>query len=279
MKTPKASKKVEAKDDEVVWNVAVKGKPACSICFSVPIQPVYLPCRCSTLLCFMCFQGLLKEYSKCHICREMILPKLRKKCKGKNLEALIDTKLWEWIKVTFPREIQESFTSSALDFTDDDDGSWKKRHIPPEPGELRKEADSIVAKHVRELESEEKASELLLNELKNNGDADIVEIERCKLDEEFARCLQQQFNQVITGSSSSSSSSSSAAVIVLVDDEDAEVIEAPGDSSENRNSSLTTSTSNVKKVKTQTCWICKFCTFAGTETKWLSCEVCGSRKN
>ena len=66
----------------------------CVICLQWATRPVRLPCKCRSLLCLECFTRFMESFSACLICRERIVPRLRRLVKpGSGLESLVDAEL------------------------------------------------------------------------------------------------------------------------------------------------------------------------------------------
>lgn len=73
----------------------------CSICQSILIEPVTLPCYHD--FCHGCFNGSVENNALCcPLCRLRIGSWLRTTAKQNNL---VNTQLWEFIKSKFPHEI------------------------------------------------------------------------------------------------------------------------------------------------------------------------------
>jgi hypothetical protein len=144
----------------------------CVVCFDAASPPVRLPCKCASLLCFACFESFMAGHSKCLICREPIVSKLRRACAGKGLEAMIDQALLA--------EMQSGARpAAALPDT-------RAPLIPPEPGELARQAHELVQKHRSEREQEELESLRLIELLKSQGDEDVVKSARDPAAEDLA---------------------------------------------------------------------------------------------
>lgn len=73
----------------------------CSICQSIVIEPVTLPCY--HFFCQHCFNGSVENNALCcPLCRLRIGSWLRTRTKQKNL---VNVELWEYIKSKFSKEI------------------------------------------------------------------------------------------------------------------------------------------------------------------------------
>lgn len=152
----------------------------CCICLEKAVKPVRLPCSCKSILCLDCFRKFMDEYSNCLICREKIVQRLRRLCAGRDYECLV---------------LDKSKIENELE-GDPPSPLPRVRIQAPEPGELQRELARLNAQFERERQEEEKASLALLEELTSKGDPDIVELKRLKEDEELARRLQENENQV-----------------------------------------------------------------------------------
>ena len=130
----------------------------------------------------------MTQYSSCLICRERIVSKLRRQCRDGDLSKLIDKKLKEEIQT---QEENVNPVSENLQFT------TTVRILAPEPGELRSEIEKMNAKFDEERKAEEQASIVFLEELKKTGDEDLVLLERLKEDEELARNMQNQTDNLM----------------------------------------------------------------------------------
>lgn len=83
----------------------------CSICQSVLIEPVTLPCYHD--FCQRCFNGSIENNALCcPLCRLRIGSWLRTATKQKNL---VNIQLWKFIKNRFPKEIDKKLKGEDVD--------------------------------------------------------------------------------------------------------------------------------------------------------------------
>lgn len=88
----------------------------CSICMSILIQPVTLPCGHE--LCMPCFKQTIEEASlTCPLCRIRISSWVRKATKT---NSLVNQKRWEQIQKLFPIKVKKRLNGQDDD-TDDED--------------------------------------------------------------------------------------------------------------------------------------------------------------
>ena len=205
--------KEEDSKNGLIWDVEKRGTPTCCICFEIALNPVRIPCRCATLMCLDCFKTFMDGYSACLVCRERIVPRLRRLCKGNGLESLVDVELQAWIRLNCPLGNQN----------DDENSKHPQSNInclltatrfdlkPPDPGELKQELERLNSRFEKERDEENKASLALIEELKRSGDDDLLELERLKNDEEMALKLQGFAHQVTEGGKE---------VITIIDEDD-----------------------------------------------------------
>jgi len=262
---------VQAKRDELaakkrIWDREKCGNPTCCICLDLAQHPVRLPCTCASLMCLGCFEAFMKDFSNCLVCRERIVPRLRKLCNGRDLSCLVDVELGQWIDMH----------CRDKDGTDDTLVTRESQSAPA-PGELKAELDKLNAQFEKTHVEEENATRLLLDKLKATGDLDLAEIERLRGDEELARRL-QGFDVV--------TEDGKELVVVLDEENDLEPRVEPKTSSSlhSRNTkkrvfSRKDDASASKVVKHQVTWTCAVCTYDMTDIKWLRCEMCDATRS
>lgn len=86
----------------------------CTICQSIYIEPVTLPCYHD--FCFACFNGTIENNAlSCPLCRTRIGSWLRKASKQNNL---INSKLWEFIKDKYPEEVKIKLNGEDIAISD-----------------------------------------------------------------------------------------------------------------------------------------------------------------
>lgn len=259
-------------DSLQVWNLAVKGKPMCSICLDLALRPVFLPCKCKTLICFECFQKFMDKFSACLICRERIVSRLRRECKKDGLKAMVNDDLDQWIRKQFPSEVTLIVRGEMpLCLTEsrsaEESAARRVRMMPPEPGELKREIENLMLKHAEQRRAEELASIKLIESLKQDGDEDVRRIEQLQSDEAMARKL-------LADEDASAAPVSKFVTRPILD----RVVVSISTSSFGGFAVAKKLKSSAAAPPPRTKWACKSCTMEN-DCIWLHCETCGESKN
>ncbi|XP_028824975.1 E3 ubiquitin-protein ligase rnf168 [Denticeps clupeoides] len=168
----------------------------CPVCLEIFLEPVTLPCSHS--FCKSCFSETVdKANICCPLCRRRVSTWAR--VNGRN-KTLVNAALWQRVQQAFPAQCQRRL--SGLD----DDGVSVRVSKPrvSEPGEVRKEYEEQISKHVEERraleEAEQKASEeyiqrLLAEEEERLGEERKRQAEKqLEDDARLARLLSQELN-------------------------------------------------------------------------------------
>jgi hypothetical protein len=248
---------------------------------------VKLPCKCASIMCFEDFQTFMNSYSACPICRERIVPRLRRLLNGKPLESLIDCSIGN--------------SSNIIDSENENNNENQAiQRIPTIPGELHREIEAMYAKFKAERDLEEQAS---LEFLKTDEDLKLLQA-----DEELAKLLHSIDNDTTTTTSttsttslehntnnlSSSSSSRNNSTSLIIDltsddvDDDKNILPTfttPISSTSSSSSSINNiSVPPIKRIRpssgnnNNTCWICQACTYAENSELQLRCSLCRKLK-
>ncbi|XP_041974184.1 E3 ubiquitin-protein ligase RNF169-like [Aricia agestis] len=160
----------------------------CSICQSILIEPVTLPCYHD--FCFRCFHGSIQNNALCcPLCRLRIGSWLRTATKQNNL---VNKQLWNFIKTKFSNDIDKKVRGEELDLPNE-------TPLPriSEPGEIRLEYEAEL-KRLREerLRLEEKQileTQQLIRKLhQEEEEAHKRYLERLKQDELLAKQIQKE---------------------------------------------------------------------------------------
>ncbi|KAJ8734871.1 hypothetical protein PYW08_014121 [Mythimna loreyi] len=159
----------------------------CSICQSILIEPVTLPCYHD--FCQRCFNGSIENNALCcPLCRLRIGSWLRTATKQKNL---VNVELWNFIQSKFPQEIEIKTKGEDI-------------HLPEEvplprisePGEIRSEYEAELRRlRAERLKLEQKhieETELLIKKIQcEEEEAHKKYLEDLKQDEILAQQMQQ----------------------------------------------------------------------------------------
>ncbi|XP_021200343.3 uncharacterized protein LOC110383776 [Helicoverpa armigera] len=159
----------------------------CSICQSILIEPVTLPCFHD--FCHRCFNGSIENNALCcPLCRLRIGSWLRTATKQKNL---VNVELWNFIQSKFPQEIEIKTKGEDI-------------HLPEEtplprlsePGEIRSEYEAELRRlrdeRVRLEQKHIQETELLIKKLQSDEEeAHKKYLENLKQDELLAQQMQQ----------------------------------------------------------------------------------------
>ncbi|KAF9415191.1 hypothetical protein HW555_007067 [Spodoptera exigua] len=159
----------------------------CSICQSILIEPVTLPCFHD--FCQRCFNGSIENNALCcPLCRLRIGSWLRTATKQKNL---VNVELWNFIQSKFPQEIEIKTKGEDIHLPED---------IPlprlSEPGEIRSEYEAelkrLRAERVRLEQRHIQETELLIKKIQSEEEeAHKRYLENIKRDEILAQQMQQ----------------------------------------------------------------------------------------
>ncbi|CAG4963218.1 unnamed protein product [Parnassius apollo] len=160
----------------------------CSICQSILVEPVTLPCYHD--FCLRCFKGSIENNSlSCPLCRLRIGSWLRTATKQKNL---VNLQLWDYIKNKFSYEIDKKLKGDDLNLPEE-----KPLLRLSAPGEIRLEYEAELKRLRSErLRLEQKhlaETELLIRKLQlEEEEAHKRYLECVKQDETFAKQLQEK---------------------------------------------------------------------------------------
>lgn len=183
--------------ETATWDEAKHGIPTCCICLDLCCEPIRLPCTCRSLMCLSCFDEFLLNFSNCLICRERIVPRLRRLLSGKKTSAsLVDVALKEYVHTRYKKNgvLAETVARPCQVF------------IPPEPNELKGELMKMEQDYEAKRKREAELSEHYLRVLLSNGDEDLTYLEVLKRDESFAKELSESLSkESIVGSRNESS--------------------------------------------------------------------------
>ncbi|XP_075983374.1 uncharacterized protein LOC142981372 isoform X2 [Anticarsia gemmatalis] len=160
----------------------------CSICQSVLIEPVTLPCFHD--FCQRCFNGSIENNALCcPLCRLRIGSWLRTATKQKNL---VNVELWNFIQTKFPKEIETKTKGDDVHLPDE---------VPilrlSEPGEIRLEYEAelkrLRAERLRLEHKHIEETELLIKKIQEEEEeANKKYLERLKQDEILAQQMHQE---------------------------------------------------------------------------------------
>uniref|UniRef100_A0A8D2D018 E3 ubiquitin-protein ligase RNF168 n=1 Tax=Sciurus vulgaris TaxID=55149 RepID=A0A8D2D018_SCIVU len=174
----------------------------CQICVEILIEPVTLPCNHT--LCNPCFQSTVEKASLCcPFCRRRVSSWTRYHTRR---NSLINMELWEIIQKHYPKECKLRVSGQGSEEIVDD---YQPIHLLSKPGELRREYEEEISKVEAERraseEEENKASEeyiqRLLAEEEEEAEKRRSEVEeQLKNDEELARKLSININNLFEGS-------------------------------------------------------------------------------
>ncbi|XP_037964180.2 uncharacterized protein LOC105389694 [Plutella xylostella] len=171
----------------------------CSICQSILIEPVTLPCYHD--FCHGCFNGSVENNALCcPLCRLRIGSWLRTTAKQNNL---VNTQLWEFIKSKFPHEISVKLKGDDINIPED-----KPALRLSAPGEIRLEYEAEL-KRLREErvqieQKHQKETEQLVKKIQTEEEeAHKKYLERIEGDERLAKQIQLNTSQEISSSSTS----------------------------------------------------------------------------
>ncbi|XP_060810259.1 uncharacterized protein LOC106136975 isoform X1 [Amyelois transitella] len=163
----------------------------CSICHSILVEPVTLPCYHD--FCLRCFNGSVENNALCcPLCRLRIGSWLRTATKQKNL---VNVDLWNFIKFKFSREIDIKTKGEDIHLPEE---------LPPAPqisapGEIRLEYENELRRlRAERLELEQKhlqQTELLIKKIQEEEEeAHRKYLEAVKRDELLAQEMQHEQN-------------------------------------------------------------------------------------
>ncbi|XP_045760600.1 E3 ubiquitin-protein ligase RNF168-like isoform X1 [Maniola jurtina] len=160
----------------------------CSICQSILIEPVTLPCHHD--FCQSCFNESIENNALCcPLCRLRIGSWLRTATKQKNL---VNNQLWNFIKNKFPKEIDKKFKGEDVDVP-------SETPLPrlSAPGEIRSEYEAelkrLRAERLRLEQKQYQETELLIKRLQQEEQETHKKyLDSLKQDELLARQLQEE---------------------------------------------------------------------------------------
>ncbi|XP_039765860.1 E3 ubiquitin-protein ligase RNF168-like isoform X2 [Pararge aegeria] len=159
----------------------------CSICQSILIEPVTLPCHHD--FCQCCFnESIANNALCCPLCRLRIGSWLRKATKQQNL---VNNQLWNFIKNKFPKEIDKKFKGEDLDLVSDTPLLRLSA-----PGEIRSEYEAelkrLRAERLRLEQKQYQETEILIKRLhKEEQETHKKYLDSLKQDEILAQQLQE----------------------------------------------------------------------------------------
>ncbi|XP_053602025.1 E3 ubiquitin-protein ligase RNF168-like [Plodia interpunctella] len=160
----------------------------CSICHSILVEPVTLPCYHD--FCLRCFNGSVENNALCcPLCRLRIGSWLRNATKQKNL---VNVDLWDFIKLKFSKEIDIKTKGEDINLPED-------KPVPrlSAPGEIRLEYENELRRlRTERLQLEEKhlqETELLIKKIQQEEEeAHKKYLEAVKKDELLAQEMQHE---------------------------------------------------------------------------------------
>ncbi|KAM3966726.1 uncharacterized protein ACR2FA_012270 [Aphomia sociella] len=160
----------------------------CSICHSILIEPVTLPCHHD--FCQHCFNGSIENNALCcPLCRLRIGSWLRAATKQKNL---VNVELWNYIKTKFSREINIKTKGEDLNFPEE-----KPAVRLSAPGEIKLEYEAELKRlRTERLRLEQKQiqeTELLIRKIQlEEQEAHKKYLDALKQDEILAQQIQHE---------------------------------------------------------------------------------------
>ncbi|KAI8430018.1 hypothetical protein MSG28_000464 [Choristoneura fumiferana] len=163
----------------------------CSICQSILLEPVTLPCHHN--FCHCCFKGSIENNALCcPLCRLRIGSWLRTATKQ---EKIINIKLWDFIKSKFPREVNAKSLGEDVVLSQE-----QSRVLLSEPGEIRAEYEAELKRLQEErLQLEQKQlheSTVLIKKIQEEeAETRKKYFNRCKQDESLAQQIQKEHNK------------------------------------------------------------------------------------
>ena len=129
------------------------GDAMCSICLSLMVEPVVMPCQHA--LCLGCFNNTVKSANlACPICRMRISVWCRRNAKSK---TIVDQNLWNFIKDKFPSQV-ESVLSGCDNINIDEVFPCVPSHQFAEQGDIKEEFEDEMRK-VREEDRRKREEE------------------------------------------------------------------------------------------------------------------------
>ncbi|XP_058800407.1 titin-like [Phymastichus coffea] len=149
----------------------------CPVCRTILREPVTLPCAHN--LCLRCLQGTVQHNSlTCPLCRQRLGSWLRAATKSENL---VNAELWQLIRRSFPRELDQAASVTAVAGTSstghsvaavDFDAGFIPKKILSAAGEIRREYEiqlQLAQEEMqRQQEKERLASEVLIRKLQED---------------------------------------------------------------------------------------------------------------
>lgn len=172
----------------------------CSICQSILVEPVTLPC--THAFCQHCFNGSIENNALCcPLCRLRIGSWLRN---ATNRKSLIDTVLWDYIKSKYKNELDIKLKGEDLKLPEE-----PPVHILSAPGEIRLEYEEELKKlqgeRILEEQKHLQENELLIQKLQKEAEEEHLKyLETLKQDEILAKEIHIQNRQVIQNNTKTS---------------------------------------------------------------------------
>ena len=129
------------------------GDAMCSICLSLMVEPVVMPCQHA--ICLSCFNNTVSSANlACPICRMRISIWCRRNTKSK---TIVDQSLWNFIKDTFPSQV-DSVLSGCDNINIDEVFPCVPSHQFAEKGDIKEEFEDEMRK-VREEDRRKREEE------------------------------------------------------------------------------------------------------------------------
>ncbi len=131
----------------------------CPICLEILVEPVVLPCKHE--LCLPCFSGMTdKTNFLCPMCRMRISTWSRT---ATNTNTLVNIERWNQIKKAFPNEVNDRIEGKSAEKFAKSIEQENARIVKPQnvaqPGEIRKEYETIIQREMERLRAEKEQEE------------------------------------------------------------------------------------------------------------------------
>ena len=232
--------------------------PQCGVCMDLPREPVRLPCKCATILCLSCFRVYINNASKCPVCRQPIMSKVRRLCKNGDHSTLVDQELWNKIQVQYKHELEAGLNPEPV--------SVVAPRLPPDPGELKRQAEELMHRHLEERRKEDEASQRVIAEELEAKQR--IQREEEELSLKLIAELKQR-GEVLE---------QTPPKLPLAGPFQHTKIKAKIKSEEDNSQETSSQSSGFSFISPPNKWSCKACTFFSS-SKLLRCEMCGTSKS
>jgi len=238
------------------------------------------------------FSAYVNKESKCLVCREPIMSKLRRSCRGGDYSTLVDQDLWRHIQRDFRAELESGASPPGSPL-----------HAPvlaPEPGELKREAEKIMQAHMAARQKEAEASRIAAEKLQREEEAEARSRIELKARDEEAQSQplidSLVHEQELAPVAAAAAAATAAAVAgrgqwsctqcTVFNDAKwlrCQVCSAPKDvvgatAAKSAPAAVIDAAPAVAVAAASNQWACRQCTYL-TDAKWLRCALCGAPKS